>query len=169
MKKVIFLCTMIAIVIVLAGVRPTTVDANEMCGLIMVLLFVTPIAIVSYDLIADYIRKIREEKARMEKEAEIEYLTKKYSHLADDLSAWMGDAAIIVRWCKYSSRFSVSYEHTGKRLCVRDSIDCNGIGDEIFFSINGFKNAFLCKEHEEKFWDIVHILTKRIDDVNYDK
>lgn len=165
MKKVIFLCIMIAIAIVVAGVNPTKVDMNEVCGYLCLGMFVIPMTIVAYVIIKDEISDRKENKIRKIKEAKSEALYKKYAHLAKGLTTWLGDSLFQVRWCEYSEDFQINYECPKKKLCVRGHIDLNG-NRKCLGTISGYRFAFLNESDRMTFDSALHTLIGRIEEVN---
>lgn len=158
---------MIAIVIIIAGVNPTSVDMNVVCGYICLGMFVIPMTIVAYVIIKDIISDRKENKIREIKEAEREALRKKYAHLASGLTTWLDDALLQVRWCKYSRDFQINYEHPWKKLCVRCHIGIDGhIKD--FYTIGGYKCDFLNEGDRDVFENVKQTLIERIEDTNSD-
>ena len=157
---------MIAIVIIIAGVNPTSVDMNVVCGYVCLGMFVIPMTIVAYVIIKDIISDRKENKIREIKEAEREALRKKYSHLTKGLTKWMGDALLSVEWCKYSSEFRINYEYPWKRYCVRGFVKIDGNLRDDFYAIGGYTKQFLNAEHHEAFEKTLHTLIGRIEDTN---
>ena len=158
---------MIAIVIIIAGVNPTSVDMNVVCGYICLGMFVIPMTIVVYVIIKDIISDRKENKIREIKEAEREALRKKYAHLASGLTTWLDDALLQVRWCEYSRDFQINYEHPWEKLCVRCHIGIDGHRKD-FYTIGGYKCDFLNEGDRDVFENVKQTLIGRIEDTNSD-
>lgn len=156
---------MIAIVIIIAGVNPTSVDMNVVCGYICLGMFVIPMTIVAYMIIKDIISDRKENKIREANKAEREALRKKYAHLASGLTTWLDDALLQVRWCEYSRDFQINYEHPWKKLCVRCHIGIDGHRKD-FYTIGGYKCDFLNEEDMDTFENVRQTLIGRIEDTN---
>ena len=152
---------MIAIVIIIAGVNPTSVDMNVVCGYICLGMFVIPMTIVVYVIIKDIISDRKENKIREIKEAEREALRKKYAHLASGLTTWLDDALLQVRWCEYSRDFQINYEHPWEKLCVRCHIGIDGHRKD-FYTIGGYKCDFLNEGDRDVFENVKQTLIGRI-------
>ena len=158
---------MIAIVIIIAGVNPTSVDMNVVCGYVCLGMFVIPMTIVAYMIIKDIISDRKENKIREIKEAEREALRKKYAHLANGLTTWLDDALLQVRWCEYSGDFQINYEHPWEKLCVRCHIGIDGHRKD-FYTIGGYKCGFLNEKDMDTFENVKQTLIGRIEDTNSD-
>ena len=156
---------MIAIVIIIAGVNPTSVDMNVVCGYKCLGMFVIPMTIVAYVTIKDIISDREENKIRKIKEAEREALRKKYAHLASGLTTWLDDALLQVKWCEYSRDFQINYEHPWKKLCVRCHIGIDGHRKD-FYTIGGYKCYFLNEGDKDVFENVKQTLIGRIEDTN---
>ena len=156
---------MIAIVIIIAGVNPTSVDMNVVCGYMCFGMFVIPMTIVAYVIIKDIISDRKENKIREIKEAEREALRKKYAHLASGLTTWLDDALLQVKWCEYSRDFQINYEHPWKKLCVRCHIGIDGHRKD-FYTIGGYKCDFLNEGDRDVFENVKQTLIGRIEDTN---
>lgn len=156
---------MIAIVIIIAGVNPTSVDMNVVCGYVCLGMFVIPMTIVAYMIIKDIISDRKENKIREIKEAEREALRKKYAHLASGLTTWLDDALLQVKWCAYSRDFQINYEHPWKKLCVRCHIGIDGHRKD-FYTIGGYKCDFLNEGDRDVFENVKQTLIGRIEDTN---
>ena len=156
---------MIAIVIIIAGVNPTSVDMNVVCGYMCLGMFVIPMTIVAYVIIKDIISDRKENKIREIKEAEREALRKKYAHLASGLTTWLDDALLQVKWCEYSRDFQINYEHPWKKLCVRCHIGIDGHRKD-FYTIGGYKCDFLNEGDRDVFENVKQTLIGRIEDTN---
>ena len=156
---------MIAIVIIIAGVNPTSVDMHVVCGYVCLGMFVIPMAIVAYLIIKGEISDRKENKIRKIKEAEREALSKKYAHLANGLTTWLDDALLQVRWCEYSGDFQINYEHPWEKLCVRCHIGIDGHRKD-FYTIGGYKCDFLNEKDMDTFENVKQTLIGRIEDTN---
>lgn len=156
---------MIAIVIIIAGVNPTSVDMNVVCNYVCLGMFVIPMTIVAYMIIKDIISDRKENKIREIKEAEREALRKKYAHLASGLTIWLDDALLQVKWCEYSRDFQINYEHPWEKLCVRCHIGIDGHRKD-FYTIGGYKCDFLNEGDRDVFENIKQTLIGRIEDTN---
>ena len=156
---------MIAIVIIIAGVNPTSVDMNVVCGYMCLGMFVIPMTIVAYVIIKDIISDRKENKICEINEAEREALRKKYANLASGLTTWLDDALLQVRWCEYSRDFQINYEHPWKKLCVRCHIGIDGHRKD-FYTIGGYKCDFLNEGDRDVFENVKQTLIGRIEDTN---
>lgn len=156
---------MITIVVIIAGVNPTSVDMNEVCGYVCLGMFVIPMTIVAYVIIKDEISDRKENKIRKIKEAERQALSKKYAHLANGLTIWLDDALLQVRWCEYSGNFQINYEHPWEKLCVRCHIGIDGHRKD-FYTIGGYKCDFLNDGDRDAFENVKQTLIGRIEDTN---
>ena len=156
---------MITIVVIIAGVNPTSVDMNVVCGYVCLGMFVIPMTIVAYVIIKDEVSDRRETKIREANKAEREALNKKYAHLANGLTTWLDDALLQVKWCEYSRDFQINYEHPWKKLCVRCHIGIDGHRKD-FYTIGGYKCDFLNEGDIDVFENVKQTLIGRIEDTN---